>query len=488
MDIWDPSFMELLNIPIPEDVVSLTLENELQQVEQVSGTHTPIEYCPPLQLPPESTVKPRAPFANVSNVAPNAYSKEQTSTEQSTTLARFPKPLSASQIEQKCKPSIPKNTQVNTSWAVSVFDQWVAHRNRQACSASDKCPISLLTTVHPTGAVDYWLAAFILEARRKDGEFYPPNTVRNILAAIFRHMKAHLGARNVPNMIDKKEHEINYPRLHNTMDGHFKQLRSMGVGVQHTRAQVITLEDENKLWSMGVLGTHSSKSLLNTVFFYNGKNFMLHGVEEHFSLRFGQLVQQSAPVRYTYYKHGSKNHQGGITDNTDGKVVTIVHQQEGRSHVSFPDFYLSKVPPSCIADDKPFYLQPLPFTLTGSRPWFFEDRVGKVKKGMVKQMFQEAKIDGKFTNHSLHATRATALFDANVPEAIIQKRSGHLSTKALRMYERVTPQQNFAVSKILQSDKKVTFKAATKSVNDGDIDYDSSFSKEDLEIFEEVDC
>ena len=152
---------------------------------------------------------------------------------------------------------------------MSVFDQWVAHCNEQA---SEKCHTSLLTTAHPIDTVDYWLATFVLEARRKDGEFYPPNTVRNILAAIFRHMKTNLGACNVPNLVDKKEREINYPRLHNTIDGQFKQLRCMGVGVQHTRAQVITLEDDNKLWSMGILGTHSPKSLPNTVFFYNGKN------------------------------------------------------------------------------------------------------------------------------------------------------------------------------------------------------------------------
>lgn len=113
----------------------------------------------------------------------------------------------------------------------------------------------------------------------------------------------------------------------------------MGVSVQHSQAQVITLKDENKLWSMGIFGTHSPNSLLNTMFFYNGKNFMLRGVEEHFPLRFGQLVRQSARVRYSYFEHGSKNHQGGVADNTDGKVVTVVHQQEGRSDVLFLDFY-----------------------------------------------------------------------------------------------------------------------------------------------------
>ena len=63
--------------------------------------------------------------------------------------------------------------------------------------------ITFLLLPHPTYKVDYWLAAFILEARRKDGQYYPPNTVKNIPAAIFRHMKANLGAHNVPNMIDK---------------------------------------------------------------------------------------------------------------------------------------------------------------------------------------------------------------------------------------------------------------------------------------------
>ena len=43
---------------------------------------------------------------------------------------------------------------------------------------------------------------------------------------------------------------------------------------------------------------------------------------------------------------------------------------------------------------------------------------------MVKQIIQEAKIEWKFNNHSMLATGATALFNVNVPEAIIQKRSG----------------------------------------------------------------
>ena len=95
---------------------------------------------------------------------------------------------------------------------------------------------------------------------------------------------------------------------------------------------------------------------------------------------------------------------------------------------------------------------------------------------MVQHMFQEASIAGKFTNHSQYATGATTLFNADVPEAIIQKRSGHSSTKALCMHKQMTPQQDLAISKRLQREQKLSFKAAKQGidVNKEDKDYDLS--------------
>ena len=60
---------------------------------------------------------------------------------------------------------------------------------------------------------------------------------------------------------------------------------------------------------------------------------------------------------------------------------------------------------------------------------------------MLKQMFCDVNIEGYFTNHSLRATRATQLFDAGVPEALVQKQTGHKSLQSLRSYERVTENQ-----------------------------------------------
>ena len=67
---------------------------------------------------------------------------------------------------------------------------------------------------------------------------------------------------------------------------------------------------------------------------------------------------------------------------------------------------------------------------------------------------------------------------------IIHKGSGHKSTAALRMYERITPEQELAVSKILQSQEKPAYTSAKKD----DFDPDSSFSTEDLKIFDDIYC
>lgn len=66
---------------------------------------------------------------------------------------------------------------------------------------------------------------------------------------------------------------------------------------------------------------------------------------------------------------------------------------------------------------------------------------------MVKEMCAECGIELK-TNHSLWATGASAMFQANVPEKIIQSITAH-SVDALRKYERVSTEQHQVVSKVL---------------------------------------
>ena len=68
---------------------------------------------------------------------------------------------------------------------------------------------------------------------------------------------------------------------------------------------------------------------------------------------------------------------------------------------------------------------------------------------MVKEMCKVAGIEESKTNHSLHSCGVSSLYNKNVPEKVIQERSGHRSLTALRAYERPTVQQMLETSKML---------------------------------------
>jgi len=100
------------------------------------------------------------------------------------------------------------------------------------------------------------------------------------------------------------------------------------------------------------------------------------------------------------------------------------------------------------------------------RPWFTAIPVGKNSLGkVVSEMFCAAGIKEKKTNHSLRAAGVSQSFEAGVDEKIIQRRSGHRSTDALRMYERITPAQQQAVSNILTSGEKKKFRDEMRVVS-----------------------
>ena len=119
-----------------------------------------------------------------------------------------------------------------------------------------------------------------------------------------------------------------------------------------------------------------------------------------------------------------------------------------RCHFAFLETYISKLPPVAFQKDW-FYMKPLRHE--PSKPWYAAQPCGKNKLvGMVKSMFAMIGVSGK-TNHSLRATGASMMFQAGVPEKIVQERTGHRSLEALRMYECTTITQHMEVSRVLSA-------------------------------------
>ena len=174
-----------------------------------------------------------------------------------------------------------------------------------------------------------------------------------------------------------------------------------------------------------------------------------------------QIVRFSNPDRYEYTEIASKNRSGGLAQlRVAHKKVPIYENPAARErcHVYLLDKYFRKQSPKAIEKGW-FYCQPLQnVPADPNAPWFAAIPCGRNLLGrVVREIFQEAGIDEQKSNRSLRA--------AGVDEKVIQSRSGHRSLDALRMYERVTPAQQQAVSNILTSGEKKQYREEVQLVS-----------------------
>ena len=97
--------------------------------------------------------------------------------------------------------------------------------------------------------------------------------------------------------------------LKNLLDSLYRRLHSEGVGCSVKKTEALTDNDEDSLWTAGILDPHTAEGLLNCVFFLNGKNFCLRGGLEHQNLSPTQLQREvmavwgKTLVRYTYTEY-----------------------------------------------------------------------------------------------------------------------------------------------------------------------------------------
>ena len=361
------------------------------------------------------------------------------------------------ELQEMSKGFVPTNTSKNTKWGLNNFEAWKEERNNKY--PDDPIPEDLLETTNEE-ILSLWLSRYVVETRNSTGGRYPPSTIYQLLTALLRSMRE--SNANCLNFLELKNSK--FKMLHRTLNSLFRQLHESGVGTKVQHTEVITTEEENRLWESGVVGVNSPKSLLNAVFYCNGKGFCLRGGEEHRGLKLSQLQRLKNPDRYIYTENYSKNRSGTFDQlHIQKKVVPVIctctTTTKSKCHVHILDLYISKLPSTILESKSLFYLRPLQNVPSDqAAPWYTTTPVGKNTLAlMIRNMCHDIGISGKKTNHSLRATSVTKMFQAQVPEKIIQERTGHRSLAALRMYERTTEEQHKAASTILSSSFEQTF-------------------------------
>ncbi len=209
---------------------------------------------------------------------------------------------------------VPFNTKSNTDWAVKSFLNWA-----ELQKADDPVPKDFFT-LSDSVAINKWLSLFIIEVRKKDGSRFPNSSLTLLLCGIKRYMKG-LNP-NVPNFLN--EEDSRFIGLRGTRDTISRNLRTEGVGASVKHTAIITQDEEDNLWTAGVLGVDNPTALLNTVFYMNGKMLCLRRGTEHKLLKINQFSFGSGDCveRVTYTENGSKNRSGSYKDSADDKKLS----------------------------------------------------------------------------------------------------------------------------------------------------------------------
>ena len=123
---------------------------------------------------------------------------------------------------------------------------------------------------------------FVLAVRKKNGEEYEPSSLRAFIQDIDRHLRKNNYGFSVLN--DKEFHEVQ-----GILKKKQKQLKSIGKGNRPNAADPLSDEDVDTFYSRKVLGIHSPRALLNTLWMNNCTFFDMRPGKEQRDLCWSDL-------------------------------------------------------------------------------------------------------------------------------------------------------------------------------------------------------
>ena len=367
----------------------------------------------------------------------------------------FAEPISDQQPEERAYEQVPEGTKNRNKWAVNSYNSWAFDRTLLT-DESAFCPFPRqfndLISV-PKRLIDYWISKFIYEIRKKRGERYPRNTLVSITAGINSSFQENQLEVNLFKDSD-------FCHFQSVLDMACKESASSGIGCHRRQAEVITHDEEELLWSSGVLGEGNPQTF-DTLLYLNGLHFALRSGKEHRTFLVSQIAiihpSESQPY-YTlsYSENVSNTNNGGLKyRKVEPKVVNHVDKYSvtnpSRSHTLLLMKYLQKR--NDIQSDI-FYLTPISNPISS---WYKNLPIGHNVLGKtVGRLCKKAGIQGHKTNHSLRATCATRLFEQGVDEQLIMNRTGHRTTTGVRNYKRISEIHNYNTSSIVIDNQSIS--------------------------------
>ena len=239
-----------------------------------------------------------------SSAPPDAHSSATTSTERSKFATVCDSDLG--RLKDKNKNG---NTSRSTNTWVRRFKKWQEDRG-----------LHVDPTCIESQELGVVLQRFFAEIRKEDGSEYEPDSLRTMLSALDRYFRE----EGYPHRILKdKEFEA----ARKVLNGYAIELREKGMGKRKRRADAITEEEEEMMWSKGVLGGNNPRNLNDTVFYLLSLHYGTRGCQEHHQVYIEELKivkNTNGDTEYIEWVEGqTKTRRGGLT-KSDRRVTQRV--------------------------------------------------------------------------------------------------------------------------------------------------------------------
>ncbi|XP_060626946.2 zinc finger MYM-type protein 2 isoform X1 [Anolis sagrei] len=270
------------------------------------------------------------------------------------------------------------------AYGVNAWKHWVKTRNLDEdlpvldeLKSTKTVKLKEDITSHTPAELNFGLAHFVNEIRRPNGENYAPDSIYYLCLGIQEYL-------NGSNRKDNIFLDPNYQTFEQEIN---KILRSWQPSILPD-GSIFSRVEEDYLWRIKQLGSHSPVALLNTLLYFNTKYFGLKTVEQHLRLSFATVYRHWKQNPLTMESKAYLRYQVSSlcgTDSEEDKITAGKRKHEddepvfeqientadpSRCPVKMFECYLSKSPPNLGQRTDVFYLQPACPVSSDSPVWY----------------------------------------------------------------------------------------------------------------------
>ena len=337
--------------------------------------------------------------------------------------------VSKEDIENNLKVAVPISTVRKNKWAFNLFKDWLSEWRVRL---DGECKVLKEIEEFNFNDLDYCLQYFFCGVRRRDGQRYPPQTMKEIAAGIQSYFNSDIFKENKISIFTQKE----FSASKEVLNSQLIQSANAGMAKPKRKAELITIEMEEKLWEHNSLGCSNPRQLLNSLIYFFGMHFSLRASGEHRALEYGdnsqiKLINSSEGEYLQYVERRSKNHTFSLNSCSEPKSTRLYRAVNNeRCPVNFYKKYIQHRPEmNGLKGCSAFYLAVIPNPKT--KVWYKASPLGVHSiQNVTRSLLSSINESGYFTNTSLRRTSQNRLLQANIPSEIIQKKTGRVSNIA----------------------------------------------------------